>query len=149
MDIVLNRRRNGLLLIVLVSLSLAVAGCGPPAGPERGSVTGKITFDGAPLESGTIELRPAEGVDGVSAGGLILNGQYDIASDKGPFLGKHVVDIRSMRETGKMVPAGGPAGDAMVPETEQFIPAKYNSTTELSIDIQSGENQQDFELTAE
>ena len=147
MDIMLNRRRNGLLLIVV--LSLAVAGCEGQAGPERASVAGKVTFDGAPLENGTIELRPAEGVDGVSAGAAILNGQYNIPSDKGPFLGKHQVIIFAMRETGKMVPAGGPAGDAMVPESEQYIPAKYNSTTELSIEIQSGENQQDFELTAE
>jgi hypothetical protein len=140
-------RKFAVLLFALVAFG--AAGCGGAGGPERASVTGKVTFDGEPVDNGTIELVPVEGTAHISAGAAIVNGQYAVAQDRGPMLGKHKVVIRAMRKTGKMVPVGGPAGDAMVEESEAYIPAKYNTNTELAIDIKSGENQHDFDLKSQ
>ena len=143
------RFRSCLALPFLLALS-AAAGCGD-AGPERAEVLGKVTFEGTPVESGSIAFIPAQGTTGPSVGGGISGGAYRIARSDGPCLGPHRVEIRATRKTGRQVPAGEGASDpaAMIDEIEMFIPEKYHSKSTLTANIQSGTNECDFELTGE
>ena len=109
-------------------------GCGSDDG--RATVRGSVTFDGVPLDAGVIALVPEPGSSGSAAGGEIESGSYSISSD-GPLPGKYMVQITASRKTGQMVE-----------QTEQYIPAKYNKNTELIVEIESGSNRCDFELSS-
>ena len=58
--------------MVVVGLA-ACAGCGK----GLATVEGNVTFDGQPVEKGTIVFEPADGV-GPTGGGAIENGKYRI-----------------------------------------------------------------------
>jgi len=136
--------RLGMILPILLCLS----GCGS-SGPPRGSVQGKVTLDGQPVEQGTITFLPTGGTTGPSAGGVITGGQYSIEEDKGPVAGKSRVEIRWERKTGKKVPAGSPSPPGtMIDQVAEAIPAKYNSKSTLEKEIKEGDNTLDFELTS-
>ena len=64
------------LSIILLSLCL---GCGR----EEIHIAGNVTFDGKPLEEGTIEFIPIEGTAGPSTGGSIRAGRYECSKDTG------------------------------------------------------------------
>ena len=115
-------------------LFVMFVGCGSDDG--RATVRGSVTFDGVPLDAGVIALVPEPGSSGLAAGGVIESGSYSIASD-GPLPGKYMVQITASRKTGQMVE-----------QTEQYIPAKYYKNTELIVEIESGSNRCDFELSS-
>ena len=127
-------------------VALAAIGCG--GAPEQTNVTGKITFDGQPVANGQIEFEP-QGA-GRMAFAAIADGGYATAKDRGVQPGKYLVRITATRPTGKLAEQ-----DAFTPDAasaainEQFIPAKYNSSSNLSVEIAPGESMvQDFELTS-
>jgi len=129
-----------------VGLSLFVAaGCGK-SNDGRSSVTGEVTFDGAPLESGVVTLIPTEGTNSPSAGAEIVKGRYTIPDSGGPHAGKFRVEITASRKTGEKRNEGGMVGTIEV--TEQFIPEKYNKASELKLEVKSGTNTQNFALTS-
>lgn len=136
------------LLWMLTAATLLLTGCGHP-GPERTSAEGQVTFDGKPLESGSIIFIPMDQTAGPSAGGSIENGKYQILAPQGPIVGSHQVQIRAFRKSGRMTPAGPQPGAAPSPEMEMFIPEKYNSKSTLEVVFDSGMNQNDFELKSE
>ena len=135
------------LCILMVCLG---GGCGGGGNPDLHGVTGKVTLDGQPLETGTIAFDPEMGTSGPNSGGEILNGSYEIPAMSGLKEGSYEVTIRSFRKTGRQIPAGEPAPpDAMVDEVAQFIPKKYNAPTTLKAQIKAGENTHDFALSAQ
>ncbi len=126
---------------------LALPGCGGSSGPQRANAAGKVTFDGQPVEQGAISFAPMGNTTGPSSGGEIIDGHYSIARAVGPVVGTHRVEIQAMRRTGRQIESGPPAPPGtMVDEVEQFIPAKYNSQSELTAEISAGKNTVHFEL---
>lgn len=125
------------------------AGCtGGVDGPARGSVEGEVTLDGTPVQNGSIVFIPSSGTSGPSAGGTISQGKFSIAQNKGPVVGKYMVQIRASEKTGKSVPAGSPfPPGTMIDETIEIIPKKYNTESELEREIVAGNNPFDFQLT--
>lgn len=59
---------------LVVWMVFSLAGCGQ----STGSVEGEVTYDGQPVENGTITFLPADG-KGPQVGGKILNGRYTVA----------------------------------------------------------------------
>jgi hypothetical protein len=151
-----ERRRRLLLLPALSGLSLALiglAGCGGEEGPPRSRVHGQVTYDGKPLEKGTIEFAPIEGTAGESAQGEIKDGQYDVPRATGPLQkGRYQVIITALRPTGKAAPPDPFEGTLPTPlnlqPMENYIPAQYNRRTNLraAISEDTSKNQFDFEL---
>ena len=138
----------GIFHVLCLSLLLApLAGCG--RGDGRATVVGEVSLDGAPLATGLIEFTPAPGTTGVAAGGVIENGSYAIP-DKGPLPGSYQVRITAIRATGRQVPmptiGPGARPGAMMEEKVQYIPARYNTETELVVEIEAGKNRHNFEL---
>lgn len=133
------RASGGAVWLFLSVVALVVAGCGGD-GLTRGSVSGKVTFDGQPVAKGTIRFTPTGGTKGPMAMAEIADGQYAITM-AAPVVGKHTVQIEGIRDTAKKDELGRPIG-------EQFIPAKYNEKTTLSVEIAKGTNNHDFALTA-
>ncbi|MEX0728487.1 MAG: hypothetical protein WEB58_04925 [Planctomycetaceae bacterium] len=134
------------MFCVAALATVTLSGCGD-SGPERASISGQVTFDGQPVEDGTISFVPAGDTQGPVSGDRIVNGTYTIPADKGPVIGSHKVEIKATRKTGEKIPAVPPATGEME-VTEDYIPAKYNTETTLTADVVGGENKKDFTLTA-
>ena len=121
-----------------------IVGCGSAKG-DRAAVSGHVTYDGAPLQSGQIVFEPVG--QGRMAIAQIVDGQYAIAAERGPTVGDYVVRITASRPTGEMASAGATGGDELRPVYEQYLPSKYNDQSELSIKIDAvSVVEHDFEL---
>lgn len=118
--------------LAFISL-IGLIGCGGEAGPPRYKTSGKVTFDGKPVETGSIVFNPVG--PGQPDSGKIENGTYTIQGTPGP----KKISIMATRLNGELSPG--------VPNNESYIPKKYNTETTLTADIKpTGENTVDFEL---
>jgi hypothetical protein len=128
--------------LVLVWLAACV-GCG------RGlaTVEGTVTFDGQPVDKGTIVFEPADGA-GPTAGGTIENGEYQLAEEAGVMPGEKTVRITAVRKTGRQIEEGPPAPPGkMVDEMESYIPDIYNQKSTLTCEVVAGQvNRHNFDL---
>jgi hypothetical protein len=140
----LSLPRGARLAALIVAAALAaLPGCGD-TGP-RSSVKGRVTYDGVPVDEGSIAFVPADSGEGrVRATGAIEDGSYEFDSHHGPNPGKYRVEIYWWKKTGRQIPS--PSGKAFKDEIEQPVPARYNEQTELTIDVQPGRNTCDFDL---
>ncbi len=137
----------------MASLALLLSGCGSSSGPERAVMTGKVTLDDVPVEKGSIAFIPTGALSGPTTGAIIEKGEYKTTPDGGPILGPHRVEITAHR-AGKTVTVpgaggvtSGPSAGGSVETIEMYIPAKYNTKSELKVDVKAGTNTEDFKLT--
>lgn len=134
--------------VIPLALFLALAGLmGCSGGSGRATVQGKVNYDGNPVDNGGIVFIPLGGGDN-KATGQIVDGKYALDATRGPFPGKHKVEIIWTKKTGKLIPTPGDPGNK-TEETKQVIPAKYNTKSELTVDVTPGRNTFDFELMAD
>ncbi len=135
--------RVGICLVVVIS----IAGC---SSESPSSLSGQATFDGAPIPDGNIRLDPIGDTPGPGGAAKIIAGKYEIPRDAGMLAGKHQVLISATRATGRQVRAenldGGPS---TTDEIVQYIPARYNTNLELDVDLEPGENTEDFDLRSD
>jgi hypothetical protein len=121
-------------LSILCGSAALFSGC---ARSELIEVSGQVTFDGKPVETGEIIFHPVD-TSLTPAGGRIRGGQYKLLTKPG----KMRVDIQAVRKTGKRDPLEG------FEITELYIPPRYNAETELTAEVTpDGENRFDFPLT--
>jgi hypothetical protein len=161
-------------LLVAIPVVAAVLGCGDSGGlARRYPVSGTVTYQGKPLERGTISFTPADG-KGRAAGGTITDGQYSLTTqdpEDGAIPGKYKVGIvakeadpskvdlkiKKGRE-GTATEAEKKAMAIVFPQkvaaraaaaAKNLIPAKYSSpeTSGLGVEIKEQSNTGvDFEL---
>ena len=130
------------LCAILCCILLFLAGCGSGRFP----VAGEVTFDGKPVEQGTISFEPADG-KGPTTGGKILGGKYEFKGNAAPLPGKKAVRIFAARKTGRQVEVKRSKPKLMVDEIERYIPDSYNTKTTLSCEVADrGANQINFHL---
>ena len=116
---------------------ILVAGC---AKSNVGVVTGSITVDGMPAKSGSIAFFPVNRKS-TTAGAEIVDGQYTASVPLGTFK----VEIRVPKVVGQKKLYDTP--DSPIQQIlAESLPPKYNDKTELTLDVQPGKNQQDYEL---
>jgi len=125
-----------------------LAGCGEQ-GPQRAAVNGSVSFDGNLIPDGQIAFIPTAETKGPSAAGIIKDGKYAIEVSKGSAIGKHRVEIRAERKTGRIYSAEDTERNmGAVEDFEPYIPVKYNRESTLTVDISPGDNNDvDFDLT--
>lgn len=99
-----------------------------------------MTFDGEPVAEGRIQVRGTTDPRAFSA--PIVDGKYATELPVGPT----AVEITASRPIPGKFDESNPG--ERVPVGEMYIPAKYNSQTELKADITSGANVADFALTS-
>lgn len=137
----MGKHEGAFAIAALVVLALG-AGCGR----ERFPVRGTVTFDGKPVEEGTISLEPADG-QGPTTGGRIVDGKYELLGAAAPKAGKKIVRIFAARKTGRQVEVPAVDTPTMVDELERYIPEIYNTQSTLSCEVSSqGTNRIDFHL---
>ena len=126
------------LLLTPLVLILSATGCAKPGRPGYHTVTGRVTFDGQPLENGFVQFVPV-GSKTSPESGRIAKGLYRLESKAG----KVTVHVLSTRLTGKMDPVMNTAIE------EMFVPERYNSKSELTAEVVADKaNAIDFELTS-
>ena len=127
---------------------VVVAGCvtagllaGCSSGPAPATVSGEVKVDGVPVANGTISYVPADST-GAPASADIKNGRYEIRTTAG----KKLVQVS--------VPVPGPKHKAYVGDdapwvetTQESLPDKYHSKSELTFDVKAGSNTKDWDLS--
>lgn len=120
----------------IILLAVAASGCGP----SEGIVSGTVLVDGQPVSGGVISFVPAEG-SGSPATSPVEGGKYELRTATG----KKFVQVSAPKVVGKRKEYEGP--DAPLVEiTEERLPAKYNSQSELTFEVKAGDNKQDWDL---
>ena len=123
-----------------------VLGCGGADynGEKRFPLTGKVTFDGQPIEWGSIAFIPQSGNNQRVSGSVIQNGVYDVPEAKGANAGKHRVEIHWLKPTGKKIQP--PDSEDIVDERVEALPPKFHAQSELSAEISGDNTRFDFDL---
>jgi hypothetical protein len=117
-----------------------VAACGGPR--DAATVSGSVTIDGRVAETGSITFIPVNG-EGPSSGAAIAAGQYSASV----WPGKSRVEIRVPKVVGESKLYDTPDSPLQQVMAE-VLPAKYNEKSELELDVQLGQNQKDWALSA-
>jgi len=129
-------RRSAAVLVIGLFL-VGLAGCG-----SRASVQGSVTFDGTPIDNGSITFVP-DSSSGQKATAQIKDGKYVIESDRGPAPGKYKVEVTWVK-AGPAKKGGDP--DVQQGDGKQMLPDKFNKATTLTAEIKSGSNTVNFDL---
>ncbi len=126
------------LSILACSLLLLASGCG---GGHGASVSGRVTLDGKPLDTGTVTFHP-EGGGPTAYGGIHSDGSYQVktGTQQGLPPGEYRVTVLATTEP----PTDGPS----VPG-EQITPFRYANPAEsgLRFTVARGSNRYDIDLT--
>jgi hypothetical protein len=119
-------------------------------GSDLGTVSGTVTLDGEPLAGAQVVLMP-QGDGSPSYGETDDQGRYSLThtrGDSGALIGPHTVSI-SVEEEEEYDASGMDEGSIMEkPDKPNKVPARYNEETELTREVQAGDNTLDFPLTS-
>lgn len=121
-------------------LPLALVCVGGCTGDGKTTVNGTVTFDDAPIQSGTILFVKTEG-GLVREGDIIKNGAFRVSLPTG----NYKIEVSARKVVGKTKAVG--VGDPVETElTEEMIPERYNTKTELTQEIKSNTREVKLEL---
>ncbi|MFI4874806.1 MAG: hypothetical protein ACIALR_05695 [Blastopirellula sp. JB062] len=118
----------------------AFVGCGASDGLI--TVTGTVTFNGEPIEEGSISFTPVDG-QGSSGGGAIENGQI-VRGRSSP--GVIAVQIYAHKLVEKQRPSAEEIERGLQTDRVQYLPAPYNQQSKIRIAISDSSRHFDFDL---
>jgi hypothetical protein len=128
---------------VLTALLALCLGCGS----KTIRIEGTVTYNGKPISEGTIEFLPIEGTSGPSVGGKIKEGRYEFSTDKGLTRGgRYQVLISALAKTGRKVPNIMKPGGPPMELSENYIPAMYNSESNLKVTLSKDSTTNTFDF---
>jgi hypothetical protein len=151
--------RSLLPLIAACGLVIILDGCGGGAErPAMGRVSGKVTYKGQPVTSGSVIFTPARDQGKEAAGGRVATGNiqpdgtYTLTTfdtGDGAVLGQHVVTVEAHGQTTMTgVPIDPKTKRPRYVPAKSTIPEKYGSLdkTPLRHTVEPGNNTFDLEL---
>jgi hypothetical protein len=125
-----------------LAFALSTCGCGSEV-PQGIPVSGTVSYQGAPLDHGSIEFAPV-GDEGIFSGAPIVAGTYEIPEENGLTAGEYEVRISS--SSGETATEEEAPGESTVTAKER-IPSDYNVATTLKVTVQpSQDNTFDFQI---
>lgn len=129
---------RGMAALIVVCLLFAT-GCGTSPGFPAARLSGKVTIDGSPVESGAVTFLPLEKDRGPTAGAEITGGSYLCPAVP---LGKVRVTFAASKKTGRIIDDHGRKYDEVI----NIVPASAQAGVEIEV---TGDNsEQDFALTS-
>jgi hypothetical protein len=136
----MRRLVSGRWAAIVLSIIISATGC--DQGPPTGLVTGTVKTDGqVPPPGSSITFFPADGKS-PSTGAVLNEGRYSVRVP----VGMARVEIRAPRPAAKSsANAEGPGAEGGL--IEESLPEKYNDQSELTLDVKSGSNEKNWELT--
>ena len=142
----LFQRFSDYLNATLVAVALfSLLGCGPKS--DLLEVTGEVSLNGAPVNSGSIRFTSV-GTDRVSStGAMIRGGEYSIPQVRGLLPGTYQIVISAADENAPKVMARDASGRPQIEVAQELIPAEYNTESEKTVDVTvDGENHFVFDI---
>jgi hypothetical protein len=147
-------------VFLVTTLALLSTGCGGGTRPKLGTVSGRVTLDGKPVDGAHIEFTPV--IEGrPSAGTSDSTGSYVLSykgSIKGARIGDHDVTVTTFREeltvvepTGDEEPTANNGSEdsiKIIPGRAEEIPEKY-ATEKIRVTVEPGSNMINLELTSD
>jgi hypothetical protein len=127
--------RSTLCATGFVFLAAFIAGCG---GPTVCEVSGTISYDGQPIKQGGITFTPTDGKS-PTAGAVIKDGRYDCKLSPG----EHKVVVNGTKDIDRKPIDITESG---TPVSNELLPAKYNQSTELKYEAQTGKHEKNWDL---
>lgn len=125
--------------VALLMLLALVPACSD--GPARGTVLGKVTLDGQPVESGAIRFAAVDGKS-PTAGAQIKDGLFKAEVP----IGEVRIEITAPRKIGTKKAFENAPESGTVDLVTEAIPVRYNRKSELTMTVQRGTNPHDFDL---
>jgi hypothetical protein len=125
-------------ILYLFLAAVLAAGCSNE--PSMGEVHGVVTVDGQPAATGAITFFPRDGGSAVT-GGEITDGRYRIKVPPGAVR----VEIRVSRKVGERKLYNTP-NSPVQPTMEEVLPARYNTKSELTLDVANGVQEKNWDL---
>jgi hypothetical protein len=130
-------RRLGWAL--LLSASGWVSG-GCSQGPATATVNGEVTLDGKPVPKGHLQFTPVDG-QGQTGGALIADGKFTAQIP----VAKMKVEIHAPKVVGKRKAYDTPESP-WEDEVAESLPAKYNVTSDITLDVKPGSQDVKYDL---
>jgi hypothetical protein len=128
-----------------LGLGLAVAGCSRGyEGPQRFPLSGRVTYDGQPIDAGTISFIPQSPSGQRVSGGPIEDGAYSVPEERGANAGPYRVEIRWQKKTGKQF-RDRDSGD-LIDERKEGLPPRFHAQSEMSVEVSAKQTRFDFDL---
>lgn len=127
------------LLVPILTCLVTGCGSGDPGGPPVYTVNGTVAFLGEPLSDADLLVRSVDGKH--SAGTRVTDGKFSVTAPAG----MAIVEITSLRDVPGEFREENPG--ERTPVREQFLPAKYNTQSELKLEIKPNAEAVTFELT--
>jgi hypothetical protein len=131
----MNRARFFLSFVLV----MGVLGC---ADNRSAEVHGTVRLDGQPVEQGAINFIPVDGKT-PTAGAVIEDGEY---FSRVP-VGLMKVTLSVPKVVGKKKIYATPDSPEM-PITVEALPARYNKKSELTLQVERGKNEKNYELSS-
>jgi hypothetical protein len=117
------------------------------SGDRRFPLSGKVTYDGQPIDLGTISFLPVSGDKQRVSGGYIENGVYSVPEEQGANQGSYRVEIRWAKKTGKQ--KLDPDTQTMVDIRNEGLPERFHKQSTLSADVSADQTTFDFDLKSQ
>jgi len=129
---------------ILAAILTSVIGCGPAS--DRLPISGAITLDGKPLDSGSIQFTSKGRGKLMASGAMIVNGEFSIPREKGLPPGTYFVEISSPDTQAPLAAyQAGPGQPRLPPTAPERIPAEYNANRTIEVTA-DGENHFTFDI---
>jgi hypothetical protein len=127
--------------MVIVAVLAVAPGCGKRDPFGRQPFKGFVTWEGKPIQYGSIVLEPA---DGQAAGAMasIRNGAFEMPRTAGPPPGRYKVWLHAYDHSGER-----PADGREIPPPKEMLPAKYLSRAPAEVTIEQVEGDAVNEFT--
>ncbi len=129
---------------VLTALLAVAAGCQEAAPANVGQVSGRVTLAGEPLADALVTFAPVKEGGTTALGMTKADGTYAL-NYAGEISGAEIGENRVLIST---YATGDPDGDPPRPAVPEKVPARYNTTSELKVEVKAGSNTFDFPLEA-
>jgi hypothetical protein len=106
------------------------------------SISGTVTIDQQPIESGTLHFKPVNGESGATGGGLISNGKFILQTREPLAPGAYTVAVQAYRTTGRQIndPQRGKIAETAsveVVDSPKTVEVSRENSEQLSIDFSS------------
>lgn len=136
--------KRALVSLIGLGILIVLTGCGDANPLGRKAISGKVTLDGTPLESGSILFEPLAD-EGVGSGAVITGGTFSIPAAKGLPPGEYSVRMYASGEGSVPAPDSEDGPGAIAPAPPELIPPGWNTRSEQTITVtEDGENQFTF-----
>ncbi|MEX0642866.1 MAG: hypothetical protein WD468_09210 [Pirellulales bacterium] len=123
-------------IAAVVLIAILISGCSK--GRPVGDVRGTVTVNGQPLSEGAVRFVPVNG-DTPTSGGIIRDGKFQVEVP----IAKQRVEISANVVDEEKTPPN-PTDDQIV--MKRLVPQRYNTNSDLTLDVVSGVNEPVFNL---